>query len=197
MVKLEASRDVRSWPQGHFLSSYPRMSAVQAVSRRSRQRVQLFSPLDETKAVAEWVATHDHGTVFRVLEQLLLFCAGFQGFGESEFHVVNMKVQMHRRPVPLVVAFLLRVLSPRLSQAGKFRMCQREALLRQGLAWRVLKSRMHLYRTARRQRGSEHQRLQILKSCLPPYVSTHTYAAIFSTSFSILSFNSASAIFKS
>jgi len=59
--------------------------------------------------MTEWIAAECHGSVVRVLEDLLLRCASAEGFRESRFEVIDMNVQVHRRPMTFVVPRLPRV----------------------------------------------------------------------------------------
>jgi hypothetical protein len=53
--------------------------------------------------MAEWVAAESNRSVLGILEELFLLRASLNGPGKSRFQVVNMEVQMDRRPVPLVM----------------------------------------------------------------------------------------------
>jgi hypothetical protein len=52
----------------------------------------LSLPFDEAEAMTEWIAAECHGSVVRVLEDLLLRCASAEGFRESRFEVIDMNV---------------------------------------------------------------------------------------------------------
>ncbi len=49
--------------------------------------------------MTEWIAAERNGAVLRVLEDLLPYCTSVEGFRESRFEVINMNIQVHRRPM--------------------------------------------------------------------------------------------------
>ena len=59
--------------------------------------------------MAEWVAAHCNGAVLWIFKELLLNCTSLDNSFEHRTEIINVKIQVHRSPVPLIAALLLRI----------------------------------------------------------------------------------------
>jgi hypothetical protein len=70
----------------------------------------LSLPLDEAEAMTERIAAECYRPVFRVFEELLSLGTRVDGCLQSRFEIIDVYIHVHRRPMTLVVARLLRVI---------------------------------------------------------------------------------------
>src|SRR6188508_380875 len=65
---------------------------------------------DDAKTVAEWIAAKRDGRPSSAFEFLLAYRAGVQRFDQHILEIVDMEIDVNRRPVPLVSPDVVRSL---------------------------------------------------------------------------------------
>ena len=78
------------------------------MSCQSELRICLRS--DYAEAIAEWIAAKRDGRAFSAFEFLLAFRASVQGVDQDTLKIVDMEVDVNRRPVSLISANVVRPL---------------------------------------------------------------------------------------
>jgi len=69
----------------------------------------MLCTLEETEAVPKWVAAERSGPMLRVVEDLLALGAKRLNSLEGRVEILYMKVEMHRRPMTLELAPVIRL----------------------------------------------------------------------------------------
>ena len=86
----------------------PACGLLRATSCQSELPVSLLS--DYAESVAEWIAAKGNGRAFSAFEFLLAFSASVQRVDQDTLKIVNMEVNVNRRPMSLISANVVRLL---------------------------------------------------------------------------------------